>query len=59
MAEDKMIKCPLLEQAIEEGLCLDIILAGNGELKKAAVPEVNDWEKAKTICPGCMAYYKE
>ncbi|CQR71669.1 hypothetical protein SpAn4DRAFT_3535 [Sporomusa ovata] len=37
---------------------MDIILAGNGELKKEAVPEVSDWEKAKHVCPGCQAYYK-
>lgn len=58
MAEDKMIKCPLLDRLIEDGLCLDIILAGTGELKKDAVPEVSDWDKAKKVCPGCQAYYK-
>ncbi|WP_156023743.1 hypothetical protein [Sporomusa ovata] len=58
MTEDKVVNCPLLDKHIEDGLCLDIILAGNGELKKEAVPEVSDWEKAKHVCPGCQAYYK-
>lgn len=57
MAE-KRIECPLLSRSIAEGLCLEIIMAGDGEIEKNAVPEVNDWEKAKNICPGCMAYYK-
>jgi hypothetical protein len=58
MANEKRIECPLLSREIAEGLCLEIIMAGDGELKKDAVPEVSDWGKAKQVCPGCQAYYK-
>lgn len=58
MEKDRLIDCPLLDKKIEDGLCIEIIMAGAGEIKKDAVPEVTDWEKAKNICPGCMAYYK-
>lgn len=59
MTEEREIQCPLLLREISDGLCLEVILAVNGELKKDAVPEVNDWERAKEICPRCQAYYKE
>lgn len=56
--DEKRIECPLLLRDIAEGLCIEIIMAGNGALKKDSVPEVSDWEKAKQICPGCQAYFK-
>lgn len=57
--EDQKIDCPLLQREIPEGLCLEIILAVDRELKRDAVPEVTDWEKANTICPGCQEYFKK
>ena len=51
-------ECPLLCRTIEVGLCMEIVMGVNMEIRKDAVPEVDDWEKAGRICPGCMAAYK-
>jgi hypothetical protein len=53
---DTKVECPLLSRQIAEGLCIDIIMALGKYLKKEAVPEVKDWEKAKEICSGCRIY---
>lgn len=53
-----MYDCPLLCRPIETGLCMKIVMVVNNEIRKEAVPEVDDWEKASMICPDCMAAYK-
>lgn len=49
--------CPLLKKFIDDGLCEEIYHAQAGFLKKSAVPEVENWEKADETCPGCKHYF--
>lgn len=55
---EKSWECPLLKQRILEGLCVDIYEAMYGGLDRKAVPEVNDWKKAKRMCPVCKHFFE-
>ncbi len=46
-------ECLLLNDVIEDGLCCEINQVNRHYLKKEAVPEVDDWDKAAKTCSSC------
>lgn len=53
---EPVVDCPLMGPDTNLGLCVDISEAAFGYLKKSAVPEVEDWEKARKTCEKCRYF---
>ena len=57
---DIMIDCLLCKRKIPEAMCYEINMIVEGYAKKNFVPEVENWDAAKQLCPSCpVSYYRD
>lgn len=53
MSDEDTLFCPLFNEEISFGLCVDISYVLCGDVYPGDVPEVKDWTAARATCPTC------